>query len=102
RRIPGNVGAREVGEQVEGHHLVLKAGLRVDVRRVLVDVGEVTVDREATLVGARGLVAGAADHSPGSHTVACDRALLRTVLWPESAARLGRAREGVEDCVRPV
>ena len=32
RRVPGDVGARQVGEQVEGDHLVLEAGLGDDLR----------------------------------------------------------------------
>ena len=88
--------AAEVGEQVEGGNLVLEAGLGVDLRLVLGDVGEHAVDRDA-------VASVRICSSPGTPTmrVAGDAAAgdgggVAAVLHAERLAGLGRAGERVE------
>ena len=102
RGIPRHVRAGEIREEVEGHHLVLEAGLGAHLRLVLRHVAEVAVHRKPVVVGAQRLVAGCSDHPLGRHAVAGDRLLVAPVLRPECETRLRGARERIEAGVRPV
>jgi hypothetical protein len=68
RGVPGDVAAREVGEQVERRDLALVPGSASHEGLVLGHVGEHAVHREAHLVGADLLVAGDARPSGRRHT----------------------------------
>ena len=49
-RIPRHVGARQIFKQVNGVDLVLKAGLGLNLRLVLVDIGKRPIDGIAVVV----------------------------------------------------
>jgi hypothetical protein len=101
RRVPRHVGTRQVGEQVEGGHLVLEAGLGVDLGLRLVDVGEHAVDRMGG-VGAERLVARHADHALRRDPPAADgRGVAPGFVAPRGPRLLGRS-EGIEPRVGPL
>ena len=53
RRIPGHVGAREIGEKIEGVNFVFESRFRMDLGFVLRNILKLAVDRIAIFVGAQ-------------------------------------------------
>ena len=102
RRVPCDIGAREVCEEAERRYLALESGLDLDHRLALIDIAEHAVDWEAGVVAADLLIIRYRDHAIRGDSAARDGTEILTVLDAECGAGLVRRRERIEGLIRPV
>src|ERR1700730_7305357 len=102
RRIPGDVRARHVAEEIKGVDFILEARLGVDLGSVLRHVGELAVDRISGFVGAQRDVVLQPDHPLGGQALARDGLAVAAMLGTECTAGLLRSGEWVKALVGPV
>src|SRR5262249_12646203 len=102
RGIPGDVGSREITEQIERVNFALKSRFGVNLRLILRNITKLAIDRVAVRVGAVAGIAGQSDHAFGHDTLALHRFAIVTVLGPVRLTGFIRRGEWIEALIGPV